>query len=170
MIPLRYRFMRILRNPINAFLTLVVISAVAIVVTFTSIPAPSAPLPIYDEHGGPMGNIFDGAKRHPEFARSSWTLPKIRPCNVPVVRTVVEYLKRNAPFQSIQAFSCFSGCAGHYGVDAGPPCGGGVCGDSNYSKYFAREDLGGAYCDGWYGEQDGCNGCTCEEDVCNSCT
>ncbi|MEP7366632.1 MAG: hypothetical protein ABI972_25530 [Acidobacteriota bacterium] len=79
----------------------------------------------------------------------------------------MDFLKRNAPFATLNAFSCAgTPCSGHFAVNAGPWCGAGACGDDIYDKYFAREDLGGSFGTGWYVQQDGCNGCTCDEDTC----
>lgn len=100
--------MRKVNNRVNISLALVVTWIVGITVTFTSTPAAIAPLPLFDSHGGSIKSLFEGATRYPEFARSRWRMPSLTLtlCRLPHGRAAVDFLKRNAPFSTLHAFSC----------------------------------------------------------------
>lgn len=161
--------MRMARTTLNVSLVLVVIATVAITVTLSS-ARNVAPLPVFDEQGASSKSVFDGAKRYSEFASSRWRLPtlSVRICDVPHVRPVVDFLRRNAPFAGVSAFTCGTGgsCLGHWSVNEAPHCGGGACGDNWYDKFHQDSASGAGYCDGWKVDGDDCNGCVCRSVAC----
>ena len=161
--------MRMVKTTLNASFALVVIPTVAITVTLSS-ARHASPLPVFDEHGASSKSVFDGAARYSRFAGRRWPLPTLSVplCKAPYVRPVVDFIRRNAPFASISAFTCGTGgsCLGHWSVNDAPHCGGGACGDNWYDKFHQDSASGAGYCDGWRVDGDECNGCVCRSVEC----